>query len=661
MKNFEKYERSCFMPPQTNYDWLKKDHIEKAPMWCSVDLRDGNQALIEPMSLEEKLKYFQMLVEIGFQEIAVGFPAASETEYGFVRMLIEQKIIPDTVTIQVLTQPDEHMIRKTFEAVSGAKRAELHLYHSTSQIQRQQIQGSNRQEVKELVVSGAKLFKVFADETEGDFTFEYSPEDFTETEMDFSLEVCNAVLDVWQPTRQKKCIINLPATVERAMPHVFAGQVEYMSRHLKYRDAVILSVHPHNDRGCAVSAAEFALLAGAERLEGTLFGNGERTGNADIVTIAMNLFSQGVNPMLDFSEMPKICEIYENVTKMKVPLRHPYAGELVFTAFSGSHQNAIAKGMDYRREHPDEKWRVPYLSIDPHDVGRTYDKDIIRINSQSGKGGVSYLLKEKYSMTLPEGMQEEVACLIKDVSDKTHKELTAEEIYSIFEDKYIHNNEVFQIVDISFQQMDEIVVEASLCYQGRITKITATGNGRVDAFSNLLKQFFGIQYELAVYEQHSLSKGSHSKVAAYIGIVCNGRTFWGVGIHADMVRASIHALAAAVNQLEEIRDKTMDERMMDILNFIQEHYTCVNLDDLSNRFHLSKPYLSKYIKEKSGQTFGDIVRGIRMKKAKVLLQNTSMTVENVSRTLGYDNVEHFSRSFKKVMNMTPMQYRNSKE
>ena len=372
----------------------------------------------------------------------------------------------------------------------------------------------------------------------------------------------------------------------------------------------------------------------------------------------MNLFSHGVNPQLDLSNMTEISKTYERLTRMKVSPRQPYAGELVFTAFSGSHQDAIAKGMAYREEKKEERWTVPYLPIDPKDVGRTYDKDVIRINSQSGKGGISYVLKEKYSMTLPDAMKESVGYMIKDVSDKGHKELEPEEIYQIFEDKYIHNMPVFQIVECHFKQTDGIVAEAAINYNNEVTRVKANGNGRLDAVSNVIKQFFGISYELSVYEEHSLERGSSSKAVAYVGILHEGKHFWGVGIDEDIIGASIHALTVAVNQLDCIKSKNLDARMNEILNFIQENYTSVTLEDLSGHFHLSKPYMSKYIKEKSGETFGDIVKNIRMKKAKTLLKNTSMTVENVSRTLGYDNVEHFSRSFKKTFQMTPMQYRN---
>ena len=383
MKGYEKYERSYFLPPECTYDWVKKDYIDKAPLWCSVDLRDGNQALIEPMSLEEKLDFFKMLVDIGFKEIEVGFPAASETEFNFTRALIERDMIPDDVTIHVLTQAREHIIKKTFKALEGAPRAVVHLYNSTSVAQREQVFKKSKEEIKQLAVDGAILLRDLAAATDGNFRFQYSPESFSGTEVDYAVDVCNAVLDVWQPKADNKAIINIPTTVENAMPHVFATQIEYIDKHLKYRDGVVLCLHPHNDRGCGVATSELGVLAGAEEIEGTLFGNGERTGNVDIVTLAMNLYSHGVDPQLDFSNLPEIREKYETYTRMKVGERQPYAGDLVFSAFSGSHQDAISKGMAWREEKKLDKWTVPYLPIDPKDVGRTYEADVIRINSQS--------------------------------------------------------------------------------------------------------------------------------------------------------------------------------------------------------------------------------------------------------------------------------------
>ncbi len=660
MENWKKYEKTYFMPPEPCYDWVKKDSIDKAPIWCSVDLRDGNQALIEPMSLDEKLEFFQLLVDVGFKMIEVGFPAASETEYQFLRTLIEQNMIPDDVTIQVLTQAREHIIKKTFEAVKGAPHAIIHVYNSTSVAQREQVFRKDKEQIKQIAIDGATLLKKLAEETEGNFTFQYSPESFQGTEVDYALDVCNAVLDIWQPTADNKAIINLPTTVENAMPHVFASQVEYFNKHLLHRENVILSLHPHNDRGSGVSDAELGILAGADKIEGTLFGNGERTGNVDIITLAMNMFSQGVNPNLDFSNMSEICEVYERVTRMKVSPRQPYAGDLVFTAFSGSHQDAIAKGMAWREEHDCKTWTVPYLPIDPQDVGRRYDSDVIRINSQSGKGGVNYILKQSFGISLPEKMREEVGYMVKDVSDKAHQELTPDVVYRIFEDHYISAKPIFSVDECHFKQEDGIVAEATIHQNDNNHKITGVGNGRLDAVSNAIKHYFGISYELAFYEEHSLTKGSSSRAVAYVGVICNKKKYWGVGIDADIIKASIQALVVAVNKLPEIAESQSckDERLLEITNYIYTNYKDVTLDDLSEKFFLSKPYLSKYIKEKSGLTFGDILKQVRMKKARAMLKSSSATVESIAESVGYQNVEHFNRIFKKMYNITPVQYRN---
>ncbi len=660
--DYKKYKRAYFMPKEVSYDWVKKEYIDKAPIWCSVDLRDGNQALIEPMSLEEKLKFFEMLVEIGFKEIEVGFPAASDTEYRFLRELIERKMIPDDVTIQVLTQAREHIIKKTFEAVKGAPRAVVHLYNSTSVAQREQVFRKSKEEILKIAVDGAKLLKKLADETKGNFSFEYSPESFTGTEVEYAVEVCNAVLDVWKPEKSNKAIINIPATVENSMPHVFATQVEYVHKHLKYRDAVTLSLHPHNDRGCGVSDAELGVLAGADRIEGTLFGNGERTGNVDIVTLAMNMYSHGVDPKLEFGNMPEICSRYEEYTRMEVSKRQPYAGELVFTAFSGSHQDAIAKGMKWREEKNCDTWTVPYLPIDPKDVGREYETDVIRINSQSGKGGVSYILNQDFGIVLPKKMQENVGYLVKGVSDREHKELSPDWVYEIFEENYVNYMPVFHIPECHFKQEDGIMAEATIEYAGKKQKVMANGNGRLDAVSNAIKQYFGVSYELTVYEEHSLTKGSSSKAVTYVGISCKGEMSWGVGIDEDIIKSSIAALTVAANKIKDIAqsDGEKDERVMEFINYIQSHYKEVTLDDMAKEFFLSKQYISKYIKLKSGDNFGDILKRVRMKKAKTFLKNSSMTVESVAEQVGYQNVEHFTRLFKKEYGVTPIQFRNQR-
>ena len=553
MKNYEKYKKSFYLPPKPSVDWVNKDYIEKAPIWCSVDLRDGNQALIEPMSLDEKIEFFQLLVKIGFKEIEVGFPAASETEYQFLRTLIEERMIPEDVTIQVLTQARDHIIRKTFEAVKGAPRAIVHLYNSISVAQREQVFKMSKEEVKKLAVDGAILLQELAAETAGDFSFQYSPESFPGTEVEYALDVCNSVLDIWQPTPTSKVIINVPTTVENAMPHVFAKQVEYMSKNMKYRENVILSLHPHNDRGCAVSDAELGILAGADRIEGTLFGNGERTGNVDIITLAMNLYSHGVKPNLDFSDMPSICDTYERLTRMQVGARQPYAGALVFTAFSGSHQDAIAKGMKWREEQESQYWGVPYLPIDPHDVKREYDSDVIRINSQSGKGGVGYILQRNFGINLPGKMKEEMGYRAKAVSDKDHKELTPDELYQIFKNEYLDYKDIFCVQEFDFKKENGLKVELKIKYKDKVETIAGHGNGRLDSVSNALKTFFNIEYQLESYEEHSLGKASFSKAISYVGIKCEGRIYWGAGIDEDIVTASIKALIVAINRLGKIK------------------------------------------------------------------------------------------------------------
>ena len=625
-------------------------------------MRDGNQALVEPMGLSEKLEYFKMLVEIGFKEIEVGFPAASDTEYQFIRALIERNMIPDDVTIQVLTQAREHIIKKTFEAVKGAPHAIVHLYNSTSVAQREQVFKKDKEEVKKIAVDGAVLLKSLADETEGNFTFEYSPESFPGTEVDYAVEVCNAVLDIWKPSPDRKVIINIPTTVQIAMPHVFATQIEYIHKNLKYRDSVLISVHPHNDRGCGISDAEMGVLAGADRVEGTLFGNGERTGNVDLVTVAMNMFCHGVEPGLDFSHIAKIRETYEILTGMKVHERTPYAGDLVFTAFSGSHQDAISKGMAWREEGKSgERWDVPYLPIDPADVGREYESDVIRINSQSGKGGVAFILKQNFGIDVPDKMREEVGYLVKGVSDRKHQELAPGEIYQIFEDHYVCPRSVFHIADYSFKQAEDGIAAQVTIEQNKERRvIETTGNGRLDAVSNAIKLYFGITYELNVYEEHAVSRGSSSKAAAYVGIMNQGNMFWGVGIDEDIMASSIEALVSAANKLAASQNvkEGREERIVDIMKYVQNHYYDVTLEDLAESFNLSKPYLSRYIRQKSGMTFQEAVKKARLKRARKMLKESNQTVESIAETVGYETVEHFNRLFKKTYNMTPGQYRS---
>lgn len=553
MMHPEKY-RPGYFPAPAGYDsWVRKDHIETPPVWCSVDLRDGNQALITPMSLEEKLRFFRLLVQIGFKEIEVGFPAASETEYEFVRTLIEKDMVPPDVTLQVLTQCRDHIIRRTFDAVKGAPNAIIHFYNSTSVAQREQVFRKSREEIRQIAVDGAELVRELSSKYDGNFRFEYSPESFTGTEPEYALEVCNAVLDVMKPTPERPMIINLPSTVQMSMPHVYASQIEYISRNLRYRDSVVLSLHPHNDRGTGVADAELGILAGADRIECCLFGNGERTGNVDAVTLAMNMYSHGVDPELDFSDMPHIAEVYEEVTRMHVYERSPYAGKLVFAAFSGSHQDAIAKGMKWRREHQDPHWTVPYIVIDPQDIGRTYDGDIIRINSQSGKGGIGFVLEQNYGYSLPARMREEFGYAVKDVSDEGHRELSVREVYDIFCRRYVNVESPFRAENVHFVQRHNGVTAEITC-GGKTCQ--ADGNGSLDAVSNALRRMTGTDYVLETFAQHALDQESTSRAASYVGLRWeDGSVSWGAGTDTDIILAGVRALVSAFNNHERQKEE----------------------------------------------------------------------------------------------------------
>ena len=553
MHNASKYAIQYDAPKNPPMRWAQRDRIQRAPIWCSVDLRDGNQALVVPMSLEEKIEFFGTLVAAGFKEIEVGFPAASDTEYQFLRTLIEQNLIPDDVTVQVLTQSREHIVRRTYEALRGVKHAIVHLYNSTSVAQRQQVFKKSREEIIEIAVSGAQLCQRLKEEMmqDADIRFEYSPESFTGTEMDFAAEICNAVLDVWKPSACNPVIINLPVTVSLSMSHVYANQVEYMCDHLKDRQHVIVSLHPHNDRGCAVADAEMGLLAGADRVEGTLFGNGERTGNTDLVTLGLNLYAQGVDPGLDFSNLPALVETYERVTGMRVYERQPYAGQLVFAAFSGGHQDAITKGMKWRQEHDCAQWTVPYLAIDPKDIGREYESDVIRINSQSGKGGISHVLESRYGYDLPAGMREDFSYTVKRVSDRQHREMQADDILAIFMENYVNCFDPLDVVEAHFKQENGIVATITVFNGGKEELVfTAQGNGRLDAVSNALKQNLGYRYSIIKYQEHAIEQGSNAKAIAYVGIrTPEGLVSWGAGTHDDIMAASVNALVSAINRL----------------------------------------------------------------------------------------------------------------
>ncbi|MBH1940372.1 2-isopropylmalate synthase [Mobilitalea sibirica] len=553
MLNYKRYQRSPIinLPDRR---WPNKE-IEKAPIWCSVDLRDGNQALIEPMVVEEKVEFFQLLVNLGFKEIEVGFPSASQIEFDFLRQLVERKLIPEDVTIQVLVQCREHLLKRTFESLEGVKRAIVHIYNSTSTLQRDVVFHKSKEEIKQIAIEGTKLVKEYAKDFSGEIILEYSPESFTGTEVEYALEVCNAVGDVWEPTPNKKMIMNLPATVEMNTPNVYADQIEWMSRNLNNRDSIILSVHPHNDRGTGVAIAELALMAGADRVEGTLFGNGERTGNVDILTLAYNMFSQGINPELNITNINEIIEAYERLCKMKVHERHPYAGKLVFTAFSGSHQDAINKGIKAMKERNSTIWAVPYLPIDPSDIGRQYEP-IVRINSQSGKGGVAFIMETYFGFKLPKGMHKEFAQVIQDLSEK-QGEVAPDQIMNEFKVSYLDKKEPLHFRKCKFEDMtdgDEAgYTRAAVEYTDHgVTKVfDATGNGPIDAVQKGLQKQLGISFKVLDYSEHALSGGGNAQAAAYIQLldIETGKTTFGVGVSSNITRASIRAMFSALNRL----------------------------------------------------------------------------------------------------------------
>ena len=528
--------------------------ITHAPIWASVDLRDGNQALATPMTVNEKLEMFELLVKIGFKEIEVGFPSASDTEFNFIRRLVDEKRIPADVTLQVLVQAREHLIRRTFESLEGVSKAIVHLYNSTSPVQRRVTFNKTKDEIKAIAVEGTRLVKSLVETIPGtQIRFQYSPESFSDTEVDYALEVCEAVMAEWSPSEDDKIILNLPATVEVATPNVHADQIEWFCRNLKERNKAYISLHTHNDRGTGVAATELGLLAGADRVEGTLFGNGERTGNLDIVTVALNLYTQGVDSALDLSELEQIRRVYERITRMTVHDRHPYAGDLVFTAFSGSHQDAIKKGMDLRSKEGTEgtRWEVPYLAIDPADIGRDYEA-IIRINSQSGKGGVAYILERDFGLDLPKAMHPEVGKVVNDTADKGSRELSPDEVREVFMQAYVNLEAPMELLSIEredFSQSGEVKVDAEICMNGKSNKVTGTGNGPISAFVDALEQDGYKDFQLLDYRQHSIGGGSKTKAAAYIQIKNDdGSVSFGCGINANIELAGLHALVSAFNR-----------------------------------------------------------------------------------------------------------------
>ena len=561
MLNFKRYRRN----PVVNYperEWPNKE-IEKAPIWCSVDLRDGNQALIEPMVVEEKIEFFNLLVKLGFKEIEVGFPAASQIEFDFLRQLVDRKLIPDDVKIQVLVQCREHLIKRTFEALEGIKQAVVHIYNSTSTLQRDVVFNKNREEIKQIAIEGTRMVKDYVKDFKGKVYLEYSPESFTGTELDYALEVCTAVQKEWGATKENPIIFNLPATVEMNTPNVYADQIEWMDKHFEDRESIILSVHPHNDRGTGVAAAELALLAGADRVEGTLFGNGERTGNVDVTTIAYNMFSQGINPELNLENVNELIEVYERCCKMPVGMRHPYAGKLVFTAFSGSHQDAINKGITAMKEREQEHWEVPYLPIDPSDVGRDYEP-IVRINSQSGKGGVAFVMDTYFGYKLPKGMHKEFADVIQKIAE-AQGEVSPDTIMEKFREEYItyktEKEYPFEFTSCKISDVDDndatgdTLAKLTFKYKGEEKYVEMVGNGPIDAVKKALEEKTGVKFKLADYSQHALADGSQAMAAAYFNCIDleTGKTTYGVGQSANITRASIRAVFSALNRLEKIK------------------------------------------------------------------------------------------------------------
>ena len=552
MMNYKRYQRV----PLMNYperEWPNKE-IQKAPIWCSVDLRDGNQALVEPMVVEEKIEMFNMLVQMGFKEIEIGFPAASQIEFDFLRQLVERRLIPDDVTVQVLTQCRDHLLKRTFESIQGIPKAVVHIYNSTSTLQRDVVFHMDREEIKQIAIDGVDMVKKYMKDYDGKVILEYSPESFTGTEMDYALDICNAVQRAWGPTPDNKMIINLPSTVEMTTPNVFADQIEWMSKHLENRESIVLSVHPHNDRGTGVAAAELAMLAGADRVEGTLFGNGERTGNVDILTIAYNMFSQGIDPELEIGDIKKIAEVYERCTKMHIDPRHPYAGKLVFTAFSGSHQDAINKGMHALMERKSEIWQVPYLPIDPSDIGREYEP-VVRINSQSGKGGVAFVMDSFFGFKLPRGMHKEFADVIQKIAEK-QGEVAPEQIMEEFRIEYLDRKEPYhfrkcKITD--FESGDQFTTVAVVTYSdhGETKQFEGVGNGPIDAVKRGLEEELGISIKVLDYSEHALTSGSGAQAASYIHLMDQktGKVTYGVGISSNITRASLRGIFSAVNRL----------------------------------------------------------------------------------------------------------------
>ncbi len=547
----KKYGIQYFTAPDSSSEWLTQEPLSKPPIWCSVDLRDGNQALASPMELSAKIRFFQLLVSLGFKEIEIGFPAANDTEFTFCRKLIDEDLIPDDVTVQVLTQARTHIVEKTFAAIEGAKHVIVHLYTPTSVAHREQVFHASKDDILNLAVHGAKICEAarLSSTDPNAIRFEFSPEGFSATEPDYARSVCQAVCDIWKPSKERPVVINLPSTVEVSLPHIYANQIAYLRKNLMPQDGICISVHPHNDRGCAVASAEYALMAGADRIEGTLFGNGERSGNVDLIILALNFYSQGIDPKLDMSRLSELTSNFEELTGMPIYARQPYSGELVYAAFSGSHQDAIAKSFAFRETHPEHIWDVPYLPVDPNDFGRIYETDIIRINSQSGKGGIVYILRTQYGLDLPRDMHLYFSQMVKLYSDRMKTELQSSQVYDIFLGELVNLSSPVFVKEMHFRQEKGITAELKVSYQEKESEIIGRGNGRLDAVSNALKTMLQLPYTLHTYTEHALADGSGAKAVSYVELRLNDRTEWGVGLHTDIVTSSIYALLSAINRL----------------------------------------------------------------------------------------------------------------
>ncbi len=658
MNNPEKYKVNV-STLYTGSEWINKASIEAAPIWCNIDFSNGINFSSQMMTEYEKEEYFKLLCKIGFKEILIGSPYGNESEKLFINNLIQKNLIPDDVTPVVSSPAKKEAVIETLNAVSDIKKAIIKIEDSLFL----HIDDDDFVARVKSTLEAVSILKIAADKSPNEFIIEYSPENFQSSSSEDVVNICNNVTDIVSPSDCSKMIINLVSTSEKVMPHIFASKVEYINKNLSTRENIILSVQTHNDKGGAVCSTELSLLAGAQRIEGTLFGSGERTGNADIVTLALNLYSYGVDPLLDFSNMPYICENYERLTGISIYSKMPYSGSSAFAEFSASHQHNIAESIKKAEENPGRKWNNPFLVIDPLDIGKDYNSYVMKINNLSGKSGIGYILSKKYGLQLPAKMKVDFAKIIKSVSDNEGKELKSEALYRLFIEKYVENTPVFTCPGCVFVQDDNIKAETSikLC-TGTVFNIKSEGNGRLDAVSNAFKKYFGVEFDIDIYEEHALTTGSKSNAVSYVCIKYENSSFWGAGIDRDIIKSSVNALTVAVNHLKKVKEFSVDTdpRLIEMLDFIYDNYETVTLTDVANHFFLSKQYVSKYIKEKSGVTFCENVQKIRMKKAEELLKTTNMTVETIAGKSGYPSVEHFNRKFRKIHGLTPVQFRKTK-